>query len=90
MAYCERGVGSRLDAILQCSPRDRDRYGRTVAVCYLAGRTIDINRKMVRQGWALAYRQYSRDYVVVEAEAKAALAGMWSGSFQAPWEYRRK
>lgn len=75
---------------LDCSERDRDQYGRTVAVCYLAGRSIDINREMVRQGWALAYRRYSRDYLGVEAEAKAARAGIWAGAFQAPWEWRQR
>lgn len=75
---------------VDCIERDRDQYGRTVAVCYLAGRTIDVNREIVRQGWALAYRQFSRDYVDAEAEAKQARAGMWAGTFQPPWEYRRR
>ena len=36
---------------------ERDRYGRIVAVCRVAGR--DVNAWMVEQGWALAYRKYS-------------------------------
>ncbi len=40
-----------------CKERDRDRYGRIVAVCRAGGK--DLNAQMVSQGWALAYRQYS-------------------------------
>jgi len=73
-----------------CKPRDTDRYGRIVAVCYMAEGQIDINGLMVEQGWALAYRRYSEDYIGRETEAKAAGAGIWAGKFMKPWEWRRK
>jgi endonuclease YncB( thermonuclease family) len=44
---------------------------------------------MVAQGWALAYRHYSLDYVGQERRAESAKAGMWQGQFQPPWEWRR-
>jgi len=44
---------------------------------------------MVEQGLALAYRSYSRDYVSVKAEAQSAKRGLWNGTFQEPWEWRR-
>ena len=44
---------------------------------------------MVRQGWALAYRQFSQDYVDEESEAKTGKAGLWSMDFVEPWEWRR-
>ena len=43
----------------------------------------------MRQGWALAYRQFSRDYVGQERDAKADKAGLWSMDFVEPWEWRR-
>jgi endonuclease YncB( thermonuclease family) len=46
---------------VHCSEKDVDRYGRTVAVCFVAGE--DINRWLTSEGWALAYRKYSLDYV---------------------------
>ena len=70
-----------------CQQKDRDRYGRVVAVCRVGGR--DINRWMVRQGWALAYRRYSRAYVGEEKAARAARRGLWRGRFVAPWKWRR-
>ncbi len=44
---------------------------------------------MVSQGWALADRRYSLDYVDEEADAQAARRGIWAGEFVRPWEWRR-
>src|SRR5690606_36901710 len=77
-------IGSRT---VSCSPRDQDRYGRTVTVCS-AGRE-DLNRWMVAKGWALAYRQYSTDYVAAELAAHAGRKGIWQGNFVEPWNWRR-
>ena len=82
-ALTER-IGSRT---VGCEERARDRYGRSVAVCRVAGE--DLNAWMVRQGWALAYRRYSRAYVGAEGTARAAKRGIWRGQFVAPWEWRR-
>jgi endonuclease YncB( thermonuclease family) len=71
-----------------CQQKDIDRYKRIVAVCYMAEGQIDINGLMVEQGWALAYRKYSEDYVGQEERAKASGVGMWSGEFMKPWEWR--
>ncbi|MBL6934291.1 MAG: thermonuclease family protein [Alphaproteobacteria bacterium] len=76
------------DRKINCQGKDVDRYRRIVAVCFV-GET-DINARMVEQGWALAYRQYSSDYVGQEEAAKASRAGMWAGKFVKPWEWRQK
>jgi endonuclease YncB( thermonuclease family) len=73
-------------ADVTCRGDKRDRYGRLLAVCYAKG--VDLNAQMVRDGWALAYRRYSLDYVGEEAEARAAGRGMWRGQFIEPWEWR--
>lgn len=71
-----------------CSEEDRDRYGRIVAVCRIGSK--DINAEMVRSGWAIEYSQYSDGrYADVEAEARSARRGLWSGTFVPPWEWRR-
>ena len=77
-------IGGRTVA---CEERDRDRYGRTVAVCRDGGE--DVNAWMVSRGWALAYRRYSRDYVGEEAAARDARRGIWRGDFVPPWDWRR-
>jgi endonuclease YncB( thermonuclease family) len=71
---------------VSCDPRDTDRYGRTVAVCRSRG--VDLNGSLVIQGWAVAYRRYSRDYVRAENQARAARRGIWAGQFDMPWEWR--
>ena len=76
------------DHDLDCRERDIDRYGRTVAQCF-AG-SLDIGRELVREGWAVAFRRYSRLYDPDEAEARAADRGIWSGRFQWPWDWRRE
>ena len=75
------------DQNLHCEVLDQDRYGRLVATCTLSN--IDLNGWMVASGWALAYRQYSTAYVGAEEQARAAQAGIWSGEFTPPWEWRR-
>jgi endonuclease YncB( thermonuclease family) len=69
--------------IVECEPKDLD-----VSVCFVEGE--DINAWMVAQGWALAYRQYSRDYVSQEERASKAKLGMWRGEFELPWDWRQR
>lgn len=83
-----RALAGRIEGrTVSCEERDRDRHGRIVAVCRNAGR--DVNAWMVSQGWALAYRRYSRDYVGEEISARDARLGMWRGDFVPPWDWRR-
>ena len=69
-----------------------DRYGRILGKIYLDGR--DINREMVREGHAWAYRQYLFDDSLLadERRAREAGAGLWSlpqAQQHPPWEWRR-
>ena len=70
-----------------CVERDRDRYGRVVAVCHAGD--VNLNARMVRDGWALADRRYSADYVADESTAGDARTGLWRGQFVPPWKWRR-
>ena len=74
------------DAVVTCEPKDRDRYGRIVAVCRADGE--DLSSWMTGLGWALAFRRYSEQYVPAEERAQRRRAGMWSGQFVPPWEWR--
>jgi endonuclease YncB( thermonuclease family) len=70
-----------------CEQKDRDRYGRIVAVCR-AGE-IELNREMVRAGMAWAYIRYSSEYTDSEAEARDAGRGVWGSEAIPPWEWRK-
>lgn len=73
---------------VSCTRRDTDRYGRTVATCTVGGQSI--NEWLVRQGLAVAYLQYGGGiYQAAENEARKARRGVWAGTFQVPWEYRK-
>ena len=71
-----------------CLGRDRDRYGRIVAVCQLDGE--DLNGWMVSNGWAVAYRRYGKDYVPQEDTAHSEHLGIWEGTFDMPWNWRHR
>ena len=70
-----------------CEDLGRDRYKRIIARCTVAGE--DLGEWMVAQGWAVAYRRYSLDYVDEEADAQAARRGIWGSEFVKPWGWRR-
>lgn len=72
---------------IDCTGIDKDRYGRWVSVCFI--NQVNIGREMVRRGAAVAYRQYSMEYVTDEEIAKTAKIGVWQGTFDLPWVWRR-
>ena len=47
---------------------DIDKYKRYIAECFINNKNI--NKFMVRNGWAIAYRYYSLDFVKDENLAK--------------------
>jgi endonuclease YncB( thermonuclease family) len=73
---------------VSCEPRSLDKYGRTLAVCFVDGK--DINAQMVRQGHAWAFVKYSQSYVKEEAQARAESLGIWQAESQPAWDYRAK
>lgn len=73
---------------VRCEQKNLDRYGRVVATCH-AGRT-NMNVWMVRNGWAVAYRQYGgAAYAADEMIARRKRAGVWGGRFIMPWDWRK-
>ena len=71
-----------------CQPKGRDRYKRTIAVCFKSG--TNLNAWMVAQGWAVAFRKYGIDYIGEEDQARIARRGIWAGSFEMPWDWRAR
>jgi endonuclease YncB( thermonuclease family) len=72
---------------VSCLRRDTDRYGRMVAVCTAGGE--DLGGWLVSQGYAIAFRRYSLDYVPTEERAREAKRGLWAGEFERPEDFRR-
>ena len=73
---------------VSCQSLGRDRYSRVLARCYV-GRS-DIGEGMVTTGLAFAYRHYSTDYVAAETTARLGERGLWAGTFEFPWSWRKE
>ena len=75
------------DKIPKCIVKDKDRFQRLVAECFIGKESL--SRFMVREGYAVAYTQYSKDFVEDEKYAKENKLGIWAMTFQIPSEYRK-
>lgn len=70
---------------------DKDRYGRWVGKVYQG--EVDVNEKLVREGYAWRFPTYdkAREYADAEAEARRAKRGLWWDKDPIPpWEFRKK
>ena len=72
---------------IKCISSSKDRYKRYIATCY-KGKT-NLNQWMVRNGFAIAYRRYSKKYVPDEVLAKENKLGLWQGKFMEPEKWRK-
>tara|TARA_Y100001960_G_C14683915_1_gene832710 strand:+ start:359 stop:850 length:492 start_codon:yes stop_codon:yes gene_type:complete len=72
---------------VKCILLGQDKYKRYLAKC-LKG-TINLNRWMVRNGYAVAYRKYSKLYILDENFAKEEKLGLWRGTFTKPEKWRK-
>ena len=74
-------------------PRDRDKYGRTVAEVELPDGRL-LNQELVKAGLAWWFRRYAeedRTLQSLESRAQREKLGLWAdGAPQPPWEYRKK
>ena len=64
-----------------------DRYKRYIGVCFIG--EVNLNKWLVRNGYGVAYRRYSKDYVEDENYAKKNKLGLWSGNFLYPEKWRK-
>ena len=73
---------------IKCTSESKDRYNRYLSICYLKNKNI--NSWFVKNGYAIAYRRYSKKYVLEEKHAERNKLGIWQGTFQNPEEWRKK
>jgi endonuclease YncB( thermonuclease family) len=74
--------------IIICKGDTTDRYKRVLGTCFAD--SVNLNRRMVQQGWAVAYRAYSKKYIQAEENARKANRGIWMMKFDMPWIWRKK
>ena len=73
---------------VNCINEGEDQYKRTLAECFV--NDLSLSSYLVRNGYAFAYRKYSKKFIKDEDYAKANNLGMWSMNFEFPWDYRKK
>ena len=72
---------------VECKYNGSDKYGRFIGNCWVDD--ILINSWLVENGWALAYRKYSKEFIEEEEYAKNNKLGIWKGEFIEPWKWRQ-
>lgn len=76
--------------VVAVSEDGTDRYGRTIG--WIRAGETDVNREMVRQGWAWHFTHYNKDPGIarLQVEAKEARRGLWAAPNppMAPWDFR--
>tara|TARA_Y100000588_G_C14036768_1_gene831080 strand:- start:514 stop:1014 length:501 start_codon:yes stop_codon:yes gene_type:complete len=77
-----------LEKEVHCEIFNVDKYKRFIGKCFINKK--DINQYMVKNGWAIAYRYYSEDYINEENTAKEKKLGIWKGLFIEPYIFRKK
>lgn len=73
---------------LTCKGEERDGDGRLIAVCVVG--PFDLNEMMVADGWAVADPARGKAYVRAETAARARKVGLWKGTFDPPWVWRKQ
>lgn len=71
-----------------CKQEAIDRYKRIVAECFVNNESL--SGYLVKNGYAFAYRKYSKKFIEDEEYAKKNKLGLWAMNFQYPWDYRKK
>ena len=84
LALIKKLKGKKVKCILE---KAKDRYNRNIGICFYKNQ--DINKWLVKNGYAVAYKKYSKKYILDEQYARENKLGIWRGSFIKPEKWRR-
>ena len=73
---------------INCIREGKDRYKRTLAECFV--NDLSLSSYLVKNGYAFAYRKYSKKFIADEDFERSNNLGMWSMKFEYPWDWRKK
>ena len=71
----------------KCVIEGKDIYKRILAECFVNEKSL--SKFLVRNGYAFAYRKYSKKFIQDEEFARKNKLGLWSMKFDYPWEFRK-
>ena len=72
---------------IKCIEEGIDQYKRILAECFV--NDLSLSSYLVKNGYAFAYRKYSKKFIADEDFAKSNILGMWSMKFEYPWDWRK-
>ena len=72
---------------INCIREGKDQYKRTLAECFV--NDLSLSSYLVKNGYAFAYRKYSKKFIADEEFAKSNKLGIWSMKFEYPWDWRK-
>ena len=72
---------------VRCEWDRKDVYDRIIGRCFRG--LTDLNKQMVRKGWAVAVSRSVRSYAWEEKQAKDRKRGIWVGRFIMPARWRK-
>ena len=75
------------DNTLLCTKKGTDKYKRTLAECFV--NNVSLSKFLVANGYAFAYKKYSKQYIYHEKRAKILKIGLWGMTFEFPWKFRK-
>ena len=75
------------DNKVRCIKEGKDQYKRILAECFV--NEISLSSFMVKNGYAFAYRKYSKKFINDENFARTNNIGIWSMKFDYPWDFRK-
>ena len=73
---------------VNCVSEGKDQYKRSLAECFV--NNLSLSSYLVRNGYAFAYRKYSKKFINDEDYARVNNLGLWSMKFEYPWNFRKK
>ena len=71
----------------KCVIEGKDIYKRILAECFINKKSL--SKFLVRNGYAFAYRKYSKKFIQDEEFARKNKLGLWSMKFDYPWKFRK-
>ncbi|MGX3043749.1 thermonuclease family protein [Helicobacter sp. T3_23-1056] len=78
-----------VDSLANIKIKDKDKYGRIVAIVFCNGVNANVNQ--VKNGFAWAYAEYSYRYIPLEMLARIQKKGLWSEPNPVkPSDFRKK
>ena len=72
---------------VSCTNEGMDNHKTILSYCYVNG--INLNKEMVRKGYAYSYKDYDTFFILDQLLAEYLKRGLWQERFDPPWEYRK-